>query len=161
MVSDLWPRKKNKTKNICSLLLPPPAVTPGPLHSPQTLFSQNLRSSKKVLVRMENRTSAHWTCGRQAKMQPLQPGYLTQLTPGLRTVYSGHRTVSQGWFDLKLCLALQPLPPPPPHRLVGLAVKASASGAEDPGFKSRLRRDFSRGQVKPVTWKLTLQCLPC
>ena len=29
------------------------------------------------------------------------------------------------------------------HRLVGLVVKASASRAEDPGFKSRLRRDFS------------------
>ena len=27
--------------------------------------------------------------------------------------------------------------------LVGLVVKASASGAEDPGFKSRLQRDFS------------------
>ena len=27
--------------------------------------------------------------------------------------------------------------------LVGLVVKASASGAEDPGFESRLRRDFS------------------
>ena len=31
----------------------------------------------------------------------------------------------------------------PRHRLGGLVVKASASGAEDPGFKSRLRRDFS------------------
>ena len=32
-----------------------------------------------------------------------------------------------------------------PHvnRLVGLVVKVSASRAEDPGFKSRLRRDFS------------------
>ena len=29
------------------------------------------------------------------------------------------------------------------YRLVGLVVKASASGAEDPGFESRLRRDFS------------------
>ena len=29
------------------------------------------------------------------------------------------------------------------HRLVGLVVKASASGEEDPGFESRLRRDFS------------------
>ena len=28
-------------------------------------------------------------------------------------------------------------------RLVGPVVKASASGAEDPGFESRLRRDFS------------------
>ena len=31
-----------------------------------------------------------------------------------------------------------------PILLVGLVVKASASGAEDPGFESRLRRDFSR-----------------
>ena len=29
------------------------------------------------------------------------------------------------------------------HRLVGLVVKASASRAGDPGFESRLRRDFS------------------
>ena len=29
------------------------------------------------------------------------------------------------------------------HRLVGLVVKASASRVEDPGFESRLRRDFS------------------
>ena len=28
-------------------------------------------------------------------------------------------------------------------RLVGLVVKVSASRAEDPGFESRLRRDFS------------------
>ena len=30
-----------------------------------------------------------------------------------------------------------------PHHIVGLVVKASASGAEDLGFESRLRRDFS------------------
>ena len=30
-----------------------------------------------------------------------------------------------------------------PDRLVGLVVKVSASRANDPGFKSRLRRDFS------------------
>ena len=29
------------------------------------------------------------------------------------------------------------------HRLLGLVVKASASRAEDPGFQSRLWRDFS------------------
>ena len=29
------------------------------------------------------------------------------------------------------------------NRLVGLVVKAPASRAEDPGFESRLRRDFS------------------
>ena len=30
-----------------------------------------------------------------------------------------------------------------PDRLVGLVVKVSAPRAEDPGFESRLRRDFS------------------
>ena len=29
------------------------------------------------------------------------------------------------------------------HRLAGLVVKAFTSGAEDPGFEFRLRRDFS------------------
>ena len=29
------------------------------------------------------------------------------------------------------------------YRLAGLVVKASTSGAEDPGFESHLRRDFS------------------
>ena len=36
-----------------------------------------------------------------------------------------------------------PLSPVFKHRIVGLVVKASASRAEDPGFESRLRRDFS------------------
>ena len=45
--------------------------------------------------------------------------------------------------------------------LVGLVVKASASRAEDPGFESRLRRDFVRGRVIPVTQKLALRWLPC
>ena len=31
-----------------------------------------------------------------------------------------------------------------PNRLVGLMIKASASKAEDSGFESRFRRDFSR-----------------
>ena len=30
------------------------------------------------------------------------------------------------------------------NHLLGLVDKASASGAEDPGFESRLRQDFSR-----------------
>ena len=47
------------------------------------------------------------------------------------------------------------------YRLVGLVVKASASRAEDLGIESRLRRDFLRGQVIPVTSKLALQWLPC
>ena len=40
---------------------------------------------------------------------------------------------------------------PTADRLVGLVVKASASRAEGPGFESRLRRDFFRGRVIPVT----------
>ena len=32
---------------------------------------------------------------------------------------------------------------------------------EDPGFESRLRRDFFQGRVIPVTRKLALQWLPC
>ena len=44
-------------------------------------------------------------------------------------------------------------------RLVGLVVKASASRAEDPGFESRLRRDFSR-VVIPVASKVALRWLP-
>ena len=32
---------------------------------------------------------------------------------------------------------------PSPDRLADLVVKASVSGAEDPGFESRLRLDFS------------------
>ena len=43
-------------------------------------------------------------------------------------------------------------------RLVGLVVKVSSSGAEDPGFESRLRRDFSWSRH---TSDLALQWLPC
>ena len=50
---------------------------------------------------------------------------------------------------------------PQTDHLVGLVVKVSASRAEDPGFGSRLRRDFFRGRVIPVTEKLALQWLPC
>ena len=39
--------------------------------------------------------------------------------------------------------------------------KASTSRAEDPGSESRMRRDFFRGRVIPVTQKLALQWLPC
>ena len=45
-------------------------------------------------------------------------------------------------------------------RLVGLVVKASASRAEDPGFESRFRRDFSASsQTSDV--KIGTQWLPC
>ena len=42
---------------------------------------------------------------------------------------------------------------------LGLVVKASASGAEDPGFESRLRRDFP-GSGHTSDLKLALQWLP-
>ena len=41
---------------------------------------------------------------------------------------------------MTVCQSGQPIQQ---HRLAGLVVKASASGAEDPGFESRLRRDYS------------------
>ena len=40
-------------------------------------------------------------------------------------------------------------------------VKASASRAEDPGFESRLRRDFSGSSHISDLKKLALQWLPC
>ena len=48
-------------------------------------------------------------------------------------------------FRLYFTLLSAPLTPSllSKYRLVGLVVKASASGAEDPGFESRLRQDFS------------------
>ena len=45
--------------------------------------------------------------------------------------------------------------------LVGLVIKASTARPENPGFESRLRRDFFRGRVIPVISKLPLQWLPC
>ena len=45
-------------------------------------------------------------------------------------------------------------------RLDGLVVKASASGAEDPGFESHLRRDVSVSS-HTSDLKLALHWLPC
>ena len=45
------------------------------------------------------------------------------------------------------------------RRLVGLVVMASTSGAEDPGFEFRLRRDFFLGSSH--TSDLAPQWLPC
>ena len=42
----------------------------------------------------------------------------------------------------ELTSAASLIPPTFQDRLVGLVVKASASRADDPGFESRLRRDF-------------------
>ena len=65
------------------------------------------------------------------------------------------------FLSASLSLSLSPLSLSLSHRLVGLVVKASASGTEDPGFESRLHRDLFRGRVIPVTSKLALQWLPC
>ena len=51
---------------------------------------------------------------------------------------------SFNYVNIAVCLSFT-------YRLVGLVVKASASRAEDPEFDSRLRRDFFRDRVKPVT----------
>ena len=48
-------------------------------------------------------------------------------------------------FSVTTCFAgvhVRDQTPPLLYRLVGLGVKASASRTEDPGFESRLRRDF-------------------
>ena len=45
-------------------------------------------------------------------------------------------------------------------RLAGLVVKVSASRVEDPGFESRLRRDFF-GSSHNGDLKLAFQWLPC
>ena len=49
---------------------------------------------------------------------------------------------------------------PHSHRLVGLVVKASALGAEDPEFDPVCDRIFP-GRVIPATETLALQWVPC
>ena len=51
------------------------------------------------------------------------------------------RLYDAGFLQLRRTSMFSPLLP---DRLAGLVVKASASGAEDPGFDSRLRRNFFR-----------------
>ena len=43
-----------------------------------------------------------------------------------------------------MCICRIPSTSPACHHFIGLVVKASAWRAEDPGFESRLRPDFSR-----------------
>ena len=65
-----------------------------------------------------------------------------QLNPALTL----HLQLATGVPTLKSLVRLhrerQESIPGTPNRLVGLVVKASASGAEDPEFESRLRQDF-------------------
>ena len=58
-------------------------------------------------------------------------------------------------FVKEILFADKRSPPLSLNHLVGLVVKASASGAEDPGFESRLRRDFSGTPVAtvPGVWR--------
>ena len=46
-------------------------------------------------------------------------------------------------FGTPVSALLEANNPPPPHSLVGLVVKSSAFEAEDPGFQSCWRQDFS------------------
>ena len=62
------------------------------------------------------------------------PGSLTISGPFPLAVACSNPEIRSTLCSLPVC--------PLPDRLVGLVVKASASRAEDPGFKSRLRRDF-------------------
>ena len=66
--------------------------------------------------------------------------------------------VGKLWDDL-MWIGIPVLPTSLPPRWP--SGRVSATRVEDPGFESRLRRDFFRGRVIPVTHKLALQCLPC
>ena len=48
----------------------------------------------------------------------------------------------------------------PTNRLFGLVVKASASGAEDPGFESCLQRDFSGSSTSDLKIGTPVATLP-
>ena len=71
--------------------------------------------------------------------------------------------------QLKFAVSLSPsalISDPPlltPNRVVDIVVKASASRAADPGFDSRLRREFffQVESLHMVILKLVLQWLPC
>ena len=47
------------------------------------------------------------------------------------------------------------------YRLIGLVVKASVSRAADPGFDSRLRREFPGSSHTSDMKKMAFQWLPC
>ena len=89
---------------------------------------------------------AAWRPSNRPSEAPSQPGQ-TDLLPHLhvppqseRSCRSNLVTISSQSQDAE---TRSTDPCTDPHRLGGLVVKASASGAEDPGFESRLRRDFS------------------
>ena len=71
-----------------------------------------------------------------------------------RLSYSGPRSRVQGRPNMQTFMHISTRMPP--HRLVGLMVKVSASRAVDPGSNA----GFFRGRVIPVTEKLALQWLP-
>ena len=84
------------------------------------------------------------------------------LSTGRQASYTGfgatHDTTRGDWYTLMALRLL--LTSWCDNRLVGLVVMASASRAEDPGFESRLHRDFSESSHTSDI-KLALQWLPC
>ena len=87
----------------------------------------------------------HYPTGRSAVLISLEFAIFSALThlpkPQLhrRDIYIRSPQVHDPLFTQPSCAVSSPAY----NRLVDLVVNASASRAEDPGFKSRLRRDFS------------------
>ena len=72
------------------------------------------------------------------------PGNRKMKTPALKLGTWNERTMTPGFFDdLQEVNDARKTAAIDRDHLGGLVVKASASGAEDPGFESRLHRDFS------------------
>ena len=91
--------------------------------------------------RRRARWSRGWWCRRTPASAPRRPpppdrAPGTTRGPGLACTQASRASplLSPSTFPCSVAAA---------DRLAGLVVKASASGVEDPGFKSRLRRDFS------------------
>ena len=68
----------------------------------------------------------------------LREGTVVEIKPAFKLVKTtGHGSTVHAKFLVVLDFLVTTT-----YRLVGLVVKASASRAKDPGFESRLRRDF-------------------
>ena len=77
----------------------------------------------------------------RARLTSLLLGLLTQFFPCCTFAIRSFSQVSA--TPASNPVIVYSLPVVAVNRLAGLVIKASASGAEDPGFQSRLRRDFS------------------
>ena len=84
---------------------------------------------------MVTHPSANWEQYRWTSDKKDEALSTTELCVVLNTPVPDLLRLNDLWAVTLACL--------PQDRLVGLVVKASASRAEDPGLKSRLRRDFS------------------